>query len=64
MQVHVLLVFNEAIFWDVVKNEKLFIRDNQTEWVQAVAVSPDENSAVSASNDKTINLWDLIDLRL
>ncbi|MCK5217632.1 MAG: hypothetical protein KAJ93_07575, partial [Methanosarcinales archaeon] len=33
--------------------------EGHTDWVRAVAVTPDGRFAVSASNDRTLKVWDL-----
>ena len=33
--------------------------EGHTDWVRAVAVTPDSKKAISGSNDKTLKVWDI-----
>src|SRR5690606_19212258 len=44
--------------WDIISGEELISLVGHTKGVTAVAVTPDGNRAVSASEDQTLKVWD------
>ena len=45
--------------WDLETGRALRTLESHTYWVSGVAVTPDGQRAVSASEDKTLKVWDL-----
>jgi hypothetical protein len=45
--------------WDLERGEELRTLSGHSDWVQAVAVTPDGKLAISASDDHTLKVWDL-----
>ena len=45
--------------WDVETGRALRTLEGHTDWVNGVAVSADGRRAVSASEDRTLKVWDL-----
>jgi WD40 repeat protein len=44
--------------WDVATGDTRRTLEGHTEWVQGCGVAPDGTWIVSASNDKTLRIWD------
>jgi WD40 repeat protein len=45
--------------WDLANGECVRTLTGHSSYVNAVALTPDGNTAVSASRDKTLRVWDL-----
>jgi WD40 repeat protein len=45
--------------WDLERGEEIRTLKGHSNWVSAVAVSPDGRMAVSGSRDNTLKVWDL-----
>jgi len=45
--------------WDPTSGRALLTLEGHTDWVTGVVVTPDRERAVSASDDKTLKVWDL-----
>ena len=45
--------------WDLESGQRIRTLEGHTEWVIAVAVTPDGRRAVSGSADRTLRLWNL-----
>jgi WD40 repeat protein len=50
--------------WDAATGEELVRLPGQSDYVYALAFSPDGKTLVSSSGDKTLRLWDTEPLRL
>lgn len=49
--------------WDLESGSTIRTLEGHTNWVSAVALTPDGRRAVSASHDGTLRVWDLEDGR-
>ena len=45
--------------WELASGRELRTLTGHTDWVRAVAVTPDGQRAVSASDDQTLKVWEL-----
>ena len=55
--------YESVNLWEVDSGEKIATLTGHTEWVNAVAFSPDGRSLVSGGDDETLRIWDVTPYR-